>query len=77
MEVSGKETLNFRGSVDTSAPNGSVGTLLLDPATLTIIDRGAFEFPEAGTQDPTLTADREYSSRRSRSGRQYGFLDRH
>ncbi|MCD8486774.1 MAG: CHAT domain-containing protein [Desertifilum sp.] len=56
VEVSGKETLNFRGSVDTSAPNGSVGTLLLDPATLTIIDRGAFEFPEAGTQDPTLTA---------------------
>ncbi|NES97306.1 MAG: filamentous hemagglutinin N-terminal domain-containing protein, partial [Desertifilum sp. SIO1I2] len=56
VEVSGKETLNFQGTADTSAPNGYVGTLLLDPATLRIIDRGVFEFPEAGTQDPTLTA---------------------
>ncbi|MCF6281081.1 MAG: filamentous hemagglutinin N-terminal domain-containing protein [Candidatus Polarisedimenticolaceae bacterium] len=38
VEVSGKEMLLFRGDVDTSAANGDVGTLLLDPATLTITD---------------------------------------
>ena len=30
-EVSGKSTLDFRGSVDLRAPNGAFGTLLLDP----------------------------------------------
>jgi filamentous hemagglutinin family protein len=37
-EVSGKEILDFNGAVDLSAENGSFGTLLLDPSTLTIID---------------------------------------
>ncbi|MGQ4649540.1 two-partner secretion domain-containing protein [Lyngbya aestuarii] len=36
VEVSGKESLQFAGTVDTSAPNGTVGTLLLDPKDLTI-----------------------------------------
>ncbi|MBI2989004.1 MAG: filamentous hemagglutinin N-terminal domain-containing protein, partial [Deltaproteobacteria bacterium] len=36
VEVSGWENLNFRGMVDLSAASGTVGTLLLDPATLTI-----------------------------------------
>jgi len=36
VEVSGKETLTFSGTVDTNAPNGSVGTLLLDPTNITI-----------------------------------------
>jgi hypothetical protein len=31
VEVSGKENLQFVGTVDTLAPNGQVGTLLLDP----------------------------------------------
>ncbi len=36
VEVSGKENLVFRGTANTSAVNGKVGTLLLDPVTLTI-----------------------------------------
>ncbi len=40
-EVSGKEILDFNGAVDLSAENGSFGTLLLDPSTLTIIDAAA------------------------------------
>lgn len=38
VEVSGKQALSFTGSVDTSAPNGQTGSLLIDPATLTIVD---------------------------------------
>lgn len=36
VEVSGKQTLLFRGQVDTSAPLGKSGTLLLDPDEITI-----------------------------------------
>jgi hypothetical protein len=52
VEVSGKEFLNFKGTVDTFAPNGNTGTLLLDPSTLTIIDEA-----EGGTQDDNLLTD--------------------
>ncbi|MCU0934685.1 MAG: filamentous hemagglutinin N-terminal domain-containing protein [Gammaproteobacteria bacterium] len=38
VEVSGKQSLVFAGEVDLSAPRGALGTLLLDPATLTIVD---------------------------------------
>jgi filamentous hemagglutinin family protein len=31
VEVSGKQTLSYNGFVDTAAPNGRTGTLLLDP----------------------------------------------
>ncbi|MDS4014478.1 MAG: filamentous hemagglutinin N-terminal domain-containing protein, partial [Candidatus Accumulibacter sp.] len=34
VEVSGKQNLGFDGHVDTSAPHGSVGSLLLDPSDL-------------------------------------------
>jgi filamentous hemagglutinin family protein len=37
-EVSGKAVLDFRGTVDLSAENGTKGTLLLDPYNLTIYD---------------------------------------
>ncbi len=37
VEVSGKQHLTFFSSVDTRAPNGSVGTLLLDPTDITIV----------------------------------------
>jgi filamentous hemagglutinin family protein len=37
-EVSGKAVLDFRGSVDLRAENGTKGTLLLDPYNLTIYD---------------------------------------
>src|SRR5438045_1185799 len=36
VEVSGKQNLNFDGDVNLTAPFGSVGTLLLDPGTITI-----------------------------------------
>ena len=35
-EVSGKNRLEFRGAVDLTAPAGTAGTLLLDPATIVI-----------------------------------------
>ncbi|WP_373481196.1 CHAT domain-containing protein [Geminocystis sp.] len=36
VEVSGKENLNFNGKVDTTATNGTMGTLLLDPTNIII-----------------------------------------
>ncbi|MGA7933836.1 MAG: CHAT domain-containing protein [Kovacikia sp.] len=55
VEVSGKQSLKFQGNVNTQAPQGSPGTLLLDPTTLTIIDApagtGSFDgiaFPAGG-----------------------------
>ena len=46
VEVSGKQDLGFRGTVDTQAINGSDGTLLLDPTDITVTDGGvAVGFP--------------------------------
>jgi filamentous hemagglutinin family protein len=36
-EVSGKQTLLFRGEVDLSAPQGKTGILLLDPVNITVV----------------------------------------
>ncbi|MEP0871487.1 CHAT domain-containing protein [Trichocoleus desertorum AS-A10] len=36
-EVSGKQTLLFRGEADLSAPQGQTGTLLLDPINITVV----------------------------------------
>lgn len=49
VEVSGKQNLQFLGHVDTSAANGSMGSLLLDPATLTILNGAA-----GGAQDADI-----------------------
>ncbi len=38
VEVSGKRTLHFDGRVDTRAPNGNPGLLLLDPDAITIVN---------------------------------------
>ncbi|WP_448380011.1 CHAT domain-containing protein [Gloeomargarita sp.] len=38
VEISGKESLRFTGNVDTSAPKGKAGTLLLDPKNITVIN---------------------------------------
>lgn len=37
VEVSGKEYLDFQGWVDTSAPFGQAGTLLLDPTNIEVV----------------------------------------
>jgi len=49
VEVSGHVGLGFSGSVDTGAPRGTVGTLLLDPRDLTITDAAS-----GGTLDGSL-----------------------
>jgi filamentous hemagglutinin family protein len=37
IEVSGKQNLDYRGSVNTLAPNGKIGTLLLDPTDINVV----------------------------------------
>ncbi len=48
VEVSGKIQLSYRGLTDTRAPNGSHGTLLLDPSNIAINSTG-----DPGTVDPS------------------------
>ncbi|MCC5787626.1 MAG: filamentous hemagglutinin N-terminal domain-containing protein [Phycisphaerales bacterium] len=50
-EVSGKEYLIFRGTADMTAAKGELGTLLLDPRNITIIDA-----PSGGSRDGEFTA---------------------
>jgi filamentous hemagglutinin family protein len=38
VEVSGKQNLIFKGTVDTSASHGAIGTLLLDPTDIIILN---------------------------------------
>ncbi|WP_080885985.1 hypothetical protein [Nitrospira japonica] len=40
VEVSGHRNLAFTGQVDTQAPNGTMGTLLLDPTNITVATGG-------------------------------------
>ncbi|MEA5468176.1 CHAT domain-containing protein [Spirulina sp. 06S082] len=40
VEISGKQFLDFLGHVDTYAPNGNNGTLLLDPKDIRIVSTG-------------------------------------
>ncbi|WP_413160311.1 CHAT domain-containing protein [Capilliphycus salinus ALCB114379] len=51
VEVSGKESLIFDGIVDTSAVNGSVGTLLLDPRNITISNEPSSPGVDEGLPD--------------------------
>lgn len=64
VEVSGKENLGFQGTVDTSAPQGKAGTLLLDPTNITInlsgaddaeISDGQIFFGDGGASDFTIS----------------------
>jgi filamentous hemagglutinin family protein len=41
VEVSGKQNLQYRGNVDTTASNGNEGTLLLDPTDIIIAPGGS------------------------------------
>ncbi|NJL57776.1 hypothetical protein HC928_23590, partial [bacterium] len=49
VEISGKETLAFDGSVDITAQEGDFGTLLLDPSFLRIVNQSI-----PGSQNPNL-----------------------
>jgi|GEM_PF-1299663 len=55
VEVSGKDLLQFRGTVDTQAPAGKQGTLLLDPNTLNLVSDTYLD-PDAQQID-SLTGD--------------------
>lgn len=50
VEVSGKQFLDYRGAVNTFAPNGLTGTLLLDPTNITVV-AGANNPPDLATND--------------------------
>ena len=52
VETSGKRTLSFTGQVDASAPNGTMGTLLLDPEDIVIAD-----LADGGAQEDSLVRD--------------------
>ncbi|MCT7948626.1 CHAT domain-containing protein [Ancylothrix sp. C2] len=56
VEVSGKETLIFKGKADVSAPNGAAGTLLLDPRNIRIArNAGTDSEPDTALPDILLT----------------------
>jgi filamentous hemagglutinin family protein len=55
-EVSGRENLAFDGIVDLAAPNGSAGTLLLDPRTITISERTSTSGDESVIDSRVLVA---------------------
>ncbi len=50
VEVSGKQFLDFNGQVDTFAPKGLPGTLLLDPTNITVV-AGANNPPQLAAND--------------------------
>ena len=53
VEVSGKHSLTYAGQVDTRAPNGLVGSLLLDPDEM-IIDNSTDTFDTTSGIDPVI-----------------------
>ncbi len=58
VEISGKENLIFRGSVNLSAPNGTTGSLLLDPENITIVTgNGAAEDSEVAADSQVMFED--------------------
>ena len=56
-EVSGKQTLSYRGFTDLRAPAGATGDLLLDPGDIIIDDAGSDPIPggPVGGSDPDVT----------------------
>ncbi|MBI5658621.1 MAG: filamentous hemagglutinin N-terminal domain-containing protein [Nitrosomonadales bacterium] len=63
VEVSGKHALDFNGAVTTLAPNGRIGTLLLDPDYI-IVATGGLQNLEgtAGGGNPNLLGFNEYTT---------------
>ncbi|MDW5417929.1 filamentous hemagglutinin N-terminal domain-containing protein [Iodobacter sp. CM08] len=62
VETSGKEFLDFKAQVDTSAAKGNAGTLLLDPADITIKTTGTTD------TSPNGIVNSEYTFSNSSSG---------
>ncbi len=56
-EVSGLQTLQFQGAVDLRAPAGRVGTLLLDPATISIVHGASGSGSASVVTDGTLSSE--------------------
>ncbi len=65
VEVSGKENLLFQGLVDTTAANGALGSLLLDPTNLTIDNSGSTNIPTC-VLGPGCNANQQNSLRFTR-----------
>ncbi|MDR3477200.1 MAG: MBG domain-containing protein, partial [Gammaproteobacteria bacterium] len=61
VEVSGKDYLNYAGSVNLLAPHGLTGTLLLDPEDLTIQTAGSTTATPSGSPTNTYTANLDNS----------------
>lgn len=59
VEVSGKNSMIFQGTVDLTAANGARGMLLIDPKNITITDTGVSVVADNDTfaENPTATAD--------------------
>lgn len=55
VEISSQENLIYRGEVDVSTPNGNAGSLLLDPANITIVNGDG----SVTTDDSQLTGDNQ------------------
>jgi filamentous hemagglutinin family protein len=55
VEVSGKQSLFFNGNVDTRAPFGEIGSLLLDPENIVIVN-GAIAPDDAQVTDAEILA---------------------
>ena len=57
VEISGKKTLLFDGTVDTRAPNGTTGSLLLDPENINIVTGRSATDDEQLVDGQILTAE--------------------
>jgi hypothetical protein len=57
VETSGKENLIFNGYVDTLAAHGKIGTLLLDPRTITIASTGSATLNDVDSFSTTPSTD--------------------
>ncbi|NET40089.1 MAG: hypothetical protein F6K19_50485, partial [Cyanothece sp. SIO1E1] len=57
VEVSGLDSLTFQGEVNTFAPQGSFGTLLIDPTNIVVVDAPEFDPGDLATVDEFADPD--------------------
>ncbi|MEQ8384746.1 MAG: filamentous hemagglutinin N-terminal domain-containing protein [Coleofasciculus sp. A1-SPW-01] len=67
VEVSGKQFLDYNGSVNTLAPNGNIGTLLLDPTNIEVVNGSGDQFAP-GLEDVNESSDPDLPSDPGTSG---------